>query len=123
MTVTATVKELLKGKKPDIWSIGPKATVFDALVIMSEKDIGALVVMDEKGEVVGIMSERDYARKVTLRGKTSRDALVEEVMTPAADIYRVKSETTVEDCMVLITQKRSVICRFSRATDSWASFR
>jgi CBS domain-containing protein len=106
MTSTMTVKELLKSKKPDVWSIGPKATVFDALVIMAEKDIGALMVMDDKGEVAGIISERDYARKISLKGKTSRNTLVEEVMTPAADMYRVKPETTVEECMVLITGKK-----------------
>ena len=104
--IQTTVKDLLKSKKPDIWSVGPKATVFDALVIMSEKEIGALVVIDEKNEVAGIISERDYARKVSLKGKASRDALVEEIMTPVADIYRVKPETTVEDCMVLITAKK-----------------
>jgi CBS domain-containing protein len=106
MTSTGTVRELLKSKKPDIWSIGLKATVFDALVLMGEKEIGALVVMDETGEVAGIISERDYARKVSLKGKTSKDTLVEEVMTPVADMYRVKPETTVEDCMVLITAKK-----------------
>ena len=105
MTSTTTVRELLKSKKPDIWSIGPKATVYDALVMMDEKDIGALVVMDEKNEVVGIVSERDYARKVASREKTRGKTLVEEVMTPVADMYRVKPETTVEDCMVLITGK------------------
>ena len=106
MTAMTTVKDLLKSKRPETWSIGPKATVYDALVMMAEKEIGALVVIDEKNEVVGIISERDYARKVALKGKTSRDSLVEEVMTPVADIYRVKPETTVEDCMVLITGKK-----------------
>ncbi len=106
MTAMTTVKDLLKSKQPETWSIGPKATVFDALVLMGEKEIGALVVIDDKNEVVGIISERDYARKVALKGKTSREALVEEVMTPVAEIYRVKPETTVEDCMVLITGKK-----------------
>lgn len=106
MASTTTVRELLKSKGPDIWSIGPKATVYDALVLMGEKDVGALVVMDEANEVVGIISERDYARKVSLKGKESKTSFVEEVMTPVADMYRVKPETTVEDCMVLITGKK-----------------
>ena len=99
------MRELLKGKKSDIWSIGPKATVFDALVLMEQRGVGALMVIDEKNEAVGIISERDYARKVSIKGKTSKDTLVEEVMTPAADMYRVKPENTIEDCMVLITAK------------------
>lgn len=105
MTSTMTVRDLLKSKKPDVWTIGPKARVFDALVLMDQKEVGALMVED-KGEIVGIITERDYARKVSLKGKTSKDALVEEVMTPASDMYRVKPETTVEDCMVLITGKK-----------------
>jgi CBS domain-containing protein len=106
MKSTMTVRELLKGKKPDVWTIGPKARVFDGLVLMEQKEIGALIVEDDKGEAVGIITERDYARKVALKGKTSKDTLVEEVMTPASDMYRVKPETTVEDCMVLITGKK-----------------
>jgi CBS domain-containing protein len=101
-----TVRDLLKNKKKDIYSIGPKATVFEALTLMGEKEIGALMVVDDASSVVGIISERDYARKVSLKGKTSKDTLVEEVMTPVSDMYRVKPENTVEDCMVLITAKK-----------------
>jgi CBS domain-containing protein len=100
------VRDMLHNKKADIWSIGPKATVFEALTLMGEKEVGALVVMDEASNMVGIVSERDYARKIALLGKTSKETAVEDIMTPVADIYKVKPETTVEDCMVLITAKK-----------------
>jgi CBS domain-containing protein len=101
-----TVKDLLKEMKREVCSILPKATVFEALKIMGEKEIGCLMVIDEKNKVSGILSERDYARKVILQGKTSRETLVEEIMTPFEKMYMIKPETTVEDCMVLITAKR-----------------
>jgi CBS domain-containing protein len=101
-----TVKDLLKEMKREVCSILPKATVFEALKIMGEKEIGSLMVLDEKNKVCGILSERDYARKVILQGKTSRETLVEEIMTPFEKMYMIKPETTVEDCMVLITAKR-----------------
>ncbi len=101
-----TVKDLLKNKKKDIYSIGPKATVFEALALMGEKEIGALMVMDESSKVLGIVSERDYARKIALLGKTSKETAVEDIMTAVADIYKVKPENSVEDCMVLITAKK-----------------
>ena len=68
-----TVKDILEIKGKTVWSISPKAKVFDALKLMSEKEIGALMVMDEKSEIRGIISERDYARKVILLGKTSKE--------------------------------------------------
>ncbi len=101
-----TVHEILLSKQKDIWTVSPKATVFEALAMMGEKGVGALVVMDENGVVNGIISERDYARKVILRGKSSRDTLVQEIMTPMAQLYTVKPETSVTDCMVLITGKK-----------------
>ncbi|HOE18600.1 MAG TPA: CBS domain-containing protein [Syntrophorhabdaceae bacterium] len=101
-----TVRDILKNKKSEIWSISPKAMVFDALALMGEKEIGALMVIDEKGKVAGIISERDYARKIILLGKSSKETPVEEIMTPAANMYTVKPETTVDDCMVLITGKK-----------------
>ena len=100
------VKDILKNKnQKEVWSIKPKATVFEALALMGEKEIGALMVIDEKGKVAGIISERDYARKIILKGKTSKETAVEEIMTPADQMYRVKPETSVDDCMVLITGK------------------
>jgi CBS domain-containing protein len=101
-----TVKDILKNKnQKDIWSVQPKATVFEALALMGEKGIGALMVIDEKGKVAGIISERDYARKVILKGKASRETAVKEIMTPVDQMYTVKPETSVDDCMVLITGK------------------
>jgi CBS domain-containing protein len=101
-----TVKDLLKEMKREVCSITPKSTVFEALKIMGEKEIGCLMVIDENNKVCGILSERDYARKVILQGKTSRETRVEEIMTPFEKMYTIKPDTTVEDCMVLITAKR-----------------
>lgn len=101
-----TVKDILKDKKREVVTIPPKAKVFDALKIMGEKELGSLMVIDNKGKICGILSERDYARKVILKGKTSRDTLVEEIMTPFDKMFTVKPDTSVEDCMVLITGKR-----------------
>ena len=101
-----TVKDIIKNKnQKEVWSVLPKATVFEALALMGEKEIGALMVIDEKGKVAGIISERDYARKVILKGKASRETAVKEIMTPADQMYTVKLETSVDDCMVLITGK------------------
>jgi CBS domain-containing protein len=102
-----TVRDILKNKnQKEVWSVQPKATVFEALALMGEKEIGALMVIDEKGKVAGIISERDYARKVILKGKASRETAVKDIMTPADQMYTVKPETSVDDCMVLITGKR-----------------
>jgi CBS domain-containing protein len=100
-----TVKDLLNEKSASVWSISPKAKVFDALKLMSEKQIGALMVMDEKGGVAGIITERDYARKIILLGKASKETAVEEIMTPIDQMYYVKPANTVEECMVLMTAK------------------
>jgi CBS domain-containing protein len=101
-----TVKEILKVKSKDVWSVSPKATVFEALKLMGEKEIGAVMVMDDNKKVVGIISERDYARKIILKGKTSRETSVEEIMTPMSKMFTVKLDNTIEDCMVIITGKR-----------------
>jgi len=101
-----TVTDILKGKVSAIWSLGPKSTVFDALRLMSEKEIGAVLVMDGGGKPVGIFSERDYARKVELDGRTSKETAIGEIMTPVADMYGLKPESTVEEAMILITRKK-----------------
>jgi len=101
-----TVKEIMKIKSKNVWSVSPKATVFEALKVMGEKEIGALMVIDDNGKVVGIISERDYARKIILKGRTSRETPVEDIMTPMSSMYTVKLDNTVEDCMVIITGKR-----------------
>ena len=99
----STVKEILRDKLPGIWSITPDATVYDALTLMADKNIGAVLVMDA-GRLVGILSERDYARKVILHGKSSKNTLVREVMTERV-IY-VRPKQTAEECMALMTDKR-----------------
>lgn len=98
-----TVKEILRTKGYDVWSTTPDATVFDALTEMAQKDVGALTVM-ENGRLAGIISERDYARKVILQGKTSRTTLVHEIMS--SPVIYVTPEQTVEECMTLLTGRR-----------------
>jgi CBS domain-containing protein len=97
-----TIRDVLNAKPREIYSISRDATVFDALTTMNQKEIGALVVM-EAGKVVGIVSERDYARKIILKGKTSRETYVRDVMS--SDLYHVKPDNTVHECMVLMTGK------------------
>jgi Predicted signal-transduction protein containing cAMP-binding and CBS domains len=99
------VSDILKSKAKQLWTIIPEASVLDALKLMAEKEIGALMVVDKKDKVVGIMTERDYARKIVLQGKKSLDTRVKEIMTPSAKMFTVKPDTPVEDCMVLMTGK------------------
>jgi CBS domain-containing protein len=98
-----TVKDMLKEKGSQVWTISPEAKVIDALKLMADKKIGALAVM-YKNQVVGILSERDYARKVILKGKSSLDTPVKEIMT--CQVYCVGLETPAEECMALMTKKR-----------------
>lgn len=97
-----TVKQLLDQKGYQVWSIAPDDTVFDALKLMAEKNIGALVVIED-GKMVGILSERDYARKVILEGKSSMNTPVETIMTDKV-IY-VGPKQSLEDCMAIMTDK------------------
>jgi CBS domain-containing protein len=96
-----TVEEMLQTKGRDVWTIAPTASVMDALKLMAEKGIGALVVTHEY-EVVGMISERDYARKIILQNKTSVGTKVKEIMTDK--VYYVGPKTTAEECLVLMTQ-------------------
>ena len=98
-----TVGELLQGKASGVQTIGPDSPVIDALRVMAGREIGALVVVDGE-KLVGILSERDYARKVILHGKSSRDTPVREIMT--ARVVCVGPKGTVEECMALMTEKR-----------------
>jgi CBS domain-containing protein len=98
-----TVRHILEVKGRDVWSISPDASVFDALRLMAEKDVGALLVMVDN-KLVGIFSERDYARKLILKGKASKDTPVREVMS--ATVFTVHPDQTVEECMHLMTTKR-----------------
>jgi CBS domain-containing protein len=97
------VNDLLQTKGHSVWSVDKDATVFQALELMAAKDVGALLVMDE-GRVAGIFSERDYARKVILRGRTSRETPVREIMTER--VLYVKPDQSVNDCMNLMTRHR-----------------
>ena len=97
-----TVQQLLMDQPIALWTIAPGASVLDALKQLSDAGIGALLVMEQE-RLVGILSERDYARKVILAGKSSKDTLVREIMT--ANVLCVKPETTNEECMALMSQK------------------
>ncbi|ALV07899.1 CBS domain-containing protein [Roseateles depolymerans] len=97
------VSELLKNRGPSVWRISPEATVFDALHLLAEHDVGALLVM-ENDRLLGIFSERDYTRKIALQGRDSRHTLVSEVMTP--NVLVVKPTTEMRDCMSLMSQRK-----------------
>ena len=100
-----TVRQLLDAKGGPTLSVSSNATVYEALVIMAEKHIGALLVMDED-RLVGIFSERDYARNVVLKGKSSKDTPIKEIMTPGTLLITVNPGQTVEECLNLVTDKR-----------------
>ncbi len=98
-----TIAQLLNTKGNQVWSVEPKATIFEALEIMSEKEIGALLVMED-GKLTGIFSERDYARKVILKGKSSKETPVGELMTKK--VFYIDPQKTINDCMAMMTAKR-----------------
>ena len=98
-----TVSQLLRTKGQAILSVSPDIPVFEALQVMAEKNVGALLVVEGE-ELVGIFSERDYARKVILKGKSSKDTPVQEIMS--SHVLYVRPEQTIEDCMALMTDKR-----------------
>ena len=97
-----TVGQLLDAKGSEVWTIGPDATVYEALRRLADKNVGALVVVDG-GKVCGIISERDYARKITLLERESRDTKVSEIMT--ADVKTITRDRTVSECMTTITEQ------------------
>jgi CBS domain-containing protein len=99
-----TVRHLLESKNTRIWAISPHATVYEALELMAAHNIGAVLVMENE-TLVGIFTERDYARKVVLHGKTSKTATVGELMT--TEVTCIRPEDTIEDCMSLMTDKRT----------------
>ena len=98
-----TVRHLLEAKAPEVFAIGPDAPVVDAIRLMAEKRIGAVVVM-QAGRLVGILSERDYARKIVLQGRSSKDTPVRDIMT--SDVISVGLNDTADRCMQLVTDKR-----------------
>ena len=98
-----TVRELLKNKGREVWSINPEDSVFAAIKTMDDKHVGALaVVKDDK--LVGIVSERDYARKVILRRRTSKETRVKEIMT--TQVYYTHPNQPIDECLVIINERR-----------------
>ncbi len=97
-----TVRSLLQTKGHAVWTIAPGASVYEALKVMADKNVGALLVLDD-GKLVGIVSERDYARKVALRGQTSHNTFVQDIMSPG--VISVRPDQTVEECMALMTDR------------------
>ncbi len=99
------VSDILATKGTEVWTIHENDTVYKCLEVMAEKDVGALVVLDSLERPVGILSERDYTRKVRLKGKSSLTTSVNELMV--TDLHKVKKEDTLEHCMSLMTEKRT----------------
>ena len=98
-----SIRQLLEGKGSEVWSTSPDASVYEALQLLAEKNIGALLVLRD-GELAGVVSERDYARKVILRGKTSMKTPIKEIMTE--EVITVGIGSTVEEAMALMADKR-----------------
>lgn len=103
MIGTETVRSILGRKGSEVWSVSPVASVFQAIALMDEKHVGALMVVEE-GALAGVISERDYARKVILRGRSSHETRVREIMSSPA--ISVNPENTLEDCLRLMTDHR-----------------
>jgi CBS domain-containing protein len=103
MKSSGTVSALLHHKGSEVWSVPPETTVYEAIKLMAEKNIGALLVMSGEN-LVGVFSERDYTRKVILQGKTSRETRVQEICS--AEVISVGLNHSVEDCMKLMTEHR-----------------
>ena len=111
----AFVKDLLSSKPSEVWTVGPRDMVYKALQLMAEKNVGAVPVVDADGNVLGVFSERDYARKVILHGKSSQATAVEELMS--RPVYCVGLDDTTETCMQLMTDKHIrhlVVCEDDR---------
>jgi len=103
MNSSGTVSALLHHKSSELWSVAPEATVFEAIKLMADKNIGALLVMSA-GKLVGMFTERDYTRKIALQGKTSKDTRVREVVS--REVISVGVNHSVEECMKLMTEHR-----------------
>jgi len=103
MIPNAPISELIQSKGSSVWTVSPETMVYDAIQMMSDKDVGALVVSKD-GKMVGMMSERDYTRKIVLKGKSSRTTPVGEILSET--VVQVTPETTVQECLHLMTQSR-----------------
>ena len=103
MIPSGTINEILEHKGTAVWTILPDATVFEAIQLMSDKNVGALLVTD-RGHLIGIISERDYTRKVALKGKSSKELKVREIIPDR--VLNVTPQHTIEDCMRTMTEQR-----------------
>jgi CBS domain-containing protein len=103
MEIAGSVNAILAQKGSAVWSIAPSSTVFDAIHLMAEKNVGALPVL-ENGSLIGIISERDYTRKVILKGRSSKETLVREIMTK--DLVTAHPGDSVGECLTVMTEKR-----------------
>ena len=97
------LSELMEKRDIKAWSVGPKDSVFSALQVLSDRDVGALMVI-ENGKLVGVFSERDYTRKIALSGRSSKDTKVQDIMT--SQVLTVTAKTRTRDCMALMSQKK-----------------
>ncbi len=103
MELLDKINSVLRQKGQQIWSVGPDTSVYEAIEMMADKQVGALIVMSE-GNLVGVISERDYARKVILKGRSSKETLVGEIMS--SPVITVTPQHTVDECMRIITHNR-----------------
>lgn len=103
MNPNGTISEILSHKGTQVWSVSPEETVFDAIQLMSDKNIGALLVI-ESSRLVGILTERDYTRKVALKGKSSKQTAVKEILS--GQVIHVTPDHTIEECLRLMTDHR-----------------
>ena len=101
--LATTIRDVLKNKSREVWSTRPDATVYQAIELMADKQVGALPVI-ENGQLAGIISERDYARKIILKGRSSKETAVSEIMS--SPVISVSPHTTVGECMRLVTDNR-----------------
>ena len=103
MSTAGTIREILHHKGGTTWTVSPETTVFDAIKLMAEKNIGALLVL-KQNRLAGIISERDYTRKVVLLGRSSKDTLVNQILS--GEVVQVTPEHTVDQCLRLMTEHR-----------------
>jgi CBS domain-containing protein len=103
MNTIGTIADIISTKGGTVWSISPRSTVFEAIQLMANKNVGALLVM-ERGQVIGILSERDYTRKVALKGKSSKDTSVNEILS--GRVISVSPDQSIDECMRLMSTHR-----------------
>ena len=109
------IQTLLKKKGYDVWSIAPDASVYDAIHLMAEKAVGALIVMDGP-KLVGVISERDYARKIILEGRSSENTKISEIMS--SEVITTGPDNKIEECMAIMTERKHVPHSDCRTNDS-----